>query len=301
MRLIVPAAAMALTLSAFAQEEPRQIFDSYFAKNRQAAPAASTPAAQQPKPEYRPAGAQHVQPAKTAPPSETKAGAAKPGGTTLGVTIWRMMPSRPGDGARLLVQTPKAKEPYTPHRLEAGDLMSVDDKVRLSIEAPSGGYLYVVDQEIFATGPLGTPNLIFPTTGTRGGDNRVSGGQLIEIPAQTDAVPVFFIDPKRAEYRGEHLTIILTPQPIPGLKLSAEALPLPPATFNAWMSQYRADYRHFELAGGKGQAWTQPEQQAGADGSRLLTLADPAPQTVFFFPERAGKPVMASLDLRIRQ
>jgi hypothetical protein len=298
MRLIVPATAIVLTLSAFAQEEPRQIFDSYFAKNRQ---APSIPAAQQPKPEYRPAGAKQGPPTKIVPPAPGKAGDAKQSGATLGVTIWRMEPSQPGDGARLLVQTPRAKQPYTPHRLEAGDLLTLDDKVRLSIEAPSGGCLYVVDQEIAANGLLGPPNLIFPTTGTHGGDNRVSGGQLIEIPARTDAIPVFTIDPYRARYRGEHLTIILTPRSIPGLKLEAEALPLPPATFNAWMSQYRSEYRHFELAGGKGQAWTQPEQQAGADGARLLTLDDPAPQTVFFFPDRAGKPLLATIELRIRR
>ena len=298
MRRIVLAAAITLTLPVFAQEEARQIFDSYFAKNRQAAAA---PDAQQPKPEYRPAGTRQGQPAKTTS-APAKASAAKPAGATLGVTVWKMQPPQPGDGVRLLVQTPSdAKGQYTPHRIEAGDLLSLEDKVRLAIEAPSGGYLYVIDQEIFANGP-GPPNLIFPTTGTRGGNNRVSGGQLIEIPSQTDAMPVFSIVlPKRPDYRGEHLTIILTPQPIPGLKLTDAALPLPPATFNAWMSQYRSEYRHFELAGGRGQAWTQPEQQAGANGTRLLTQADPAPQTVFFFPERAGKPVLASLDLRIRQ
>src|SRR5690242_18539703 len=55
MRLIVLGAAIALAIPAFAQEEARQIFDSYFAKNRQ---AAATPPPQQAKPEYRPAATQ---------------------------------------------------------------------------------------------------------------------------------------------------------------------------------------------------------------------------------------------------
>ena len=65
------------------------------------------------------------------------------------------------------------------------------------------------------------------------------------------------------------------------------------------MSQYRADFRIFELADGKGRAWTQPEKAAASDGKRLLTQSDPAPQTVFLFPGKAGKAVVAEIDLRL--
>jgi len=101
MRLNISAAAIAIALPAFAQEEARQIFDSYFAKNRQ---AASSPAVQQPKPEYRPADTRREPAAKAASPSPVKA-IPQETGTTLGVTIWRLTPSQPGDGARLLVQS----------------------------------------------------------------------------------------------------------------------------------------------------------------------------------------------------
>jgi hypothetical protein len=43
------------------------------------------------------------------------------------------------------------------------------------------GYLYVIDREQYEDGTLGEPVQIFPTTRTRGGDNSVKPGSLIEI------------------------------------------------------------------------------------------------------------------------
>jgi hypothetical protein len=291
-------AALGVVVPVLAQEQARQIFDSYFYKNRQQ--AATQPSGQ--KPEYKPASDSKP----VTPPVNPKAPATKgpqpaASGAAIGVTLWKMQPPAQGDGARLLVQagsTPAGQ--LTPHRIEAGEILSRSDQFRLSVEAPSGGYLYVVDQEIGDGGSLGQPYLIFPTQRTRGGNNHVTGGQLVEIPEQTDSPPVFTIDPGRADYAGDHLTIILTLERIPGLTLTVKEQALPEATFNNWIAQYQSAYQHFEMVGGKGMAWTQPEQQAGAGGARLLTQADPAPQTVFFFPERAGKPVLASVDLKIR-
>jgi hypothetical protein len=294
MQLILQSLLIAVAVSLFAQDEPRQIFDSYFAPKRQ---AISVSDGQALKPEYHASRQKPAVKSNSQPPGQ--AVAVEPG-STLGVTLWRMDASRPGDNARLLVQgrgTPRSQ--YTPHRIEADDLVKIDDKIRLSVEAPSGGYLYVVDQEILGS-KLGLPNLIFPTKSTRGGNNRITGGKLIDIPSQTDADPVFTIQKSDDAYRGEHLTVILTLQPI-AVELADTPLLLPTATFEDWVKQYSVDYRQFELTGGKGRAWTRPEQQAGADGSRLLTQADPAPQTLFFFPGRSGKPVMAELDLRIRE
>jgi hypothetical protein len=297
MRPSILTISIAIAVPLLAQEEARQIFDSYFARSRQqdAAPA------QAPKPEYKPAASTGVPPPLAKKSGGTKVSATVAAGAALGVTLWKMRPSKPEDGARLLVQAQgKPGGPATPHRIELGDVLTSDDQFRLSVEVPAGGYLYVVDQELSTRGAAGGPSLIFPTRGTRGGDNRVAGGQLIEIPAQSDPLPVFIIEKGRPDYAGEHLTIILTPQPIPGLKLAEKAQSLPQATFESWLAQYRSDYRHFELVGGEDKAWTPSEQRAGASGARLLTQADPAPQTVFFFPERAGKPVLASVDLRIR-
>ena len=50
-------------------------------------------------------------------------------------------------------------------------------------------YLYVIDREQYADGTQGEPYLIFPTTRTRGGDNSVKAGRVMEIPSQDDNPP----------------------------------------------------------------------------------------------------------------
>lgn len=288
-------AAIAMLLPAMAQDEARQIFDSYFLKNRKADGSTSAeqaktqpPKAPQAKPEY------HVVGPKPSAPKPASAGTRS--GAVLGVTVWKIDASSAG-GARLLVQGRQS----TPHRIEAGDLLTTEDKFRFAIEVPAGGYLYVVDQEVSTSGQRRAPYLIFPKLETHSGNNRVNAGQLVEIPGQTDADPFFDIDPKREDYGGEHLTFILTPQPIPGLNVTQKEQALPEPVFASWLGQYSSEFHHLELNGGKGRVWTEREKQAGADGTSSLTQSDPAPQTVFLFPERAGKPFVATLDIRIRR
>ena len=77
---------------------------------------------------------------------------------------------------------------WTPERIEVDTPLKVNDRVRLSVESPRDGYLYVIDREQYADGSLGDAYLIFPTRRTRGGDNRVRPGKLIDIPAQVLAL-----------------------------------------------------------------------------------------------------------------
>ena len=273
MRLSILSAALAAALPLAAQEEARQIFDSYFARSRQQ----DSQTAGSAKPEYQPAGGPKTVPGAggVAGPggvrslgavgTKTKGTAsARPaaGAATWGDVVENVQPSQPGDGARLLVQAVgKGSGQATPHRIEADDVLTGDDQFRLSVEVPAGGFLYVVDQESVGKRRPGraVPDLS-DARRTRGGDNRVVGGQLVEIPAQSDPQPVFVVQKDKADYAGEHLTVILTPQQIPGLTLSGVALRLPRQTFESWLAQYGSPYRHFELAGGKGKAWTTPEK-----------------------------------------
>ena len=105
----------------------------------------------------------------------------------LGITVWRLRPSKQEDGgARILVMENSQSSHWTPERIEVDTSLAVGDRVRISVESPRAGYLYVVDREQYADGTFGDPYLIFPTKRTRGGDNRVRPGKLIDIPAQED-------------------------------------------------------------------------------------------------------------------
>ena len=54
----------------------------------------------------------------------------------------------------------------------------------------------------------------------------------------------------------------------------------------------------FELSGGAGKTWTQAEQQAAANTTRLLTQEDPPPQTVYRVSVKTGEPLMVKVRLR---
>src|SRR5712671_1059192 len=110
----------------------------------------------------------------------------------IGVTVWRLRPSRSGDtGARVLVLDGLKQSEWTPERIEADTPLNIGDRVRLTIESPRPGFLYIIDREQYADGSFGEPMLIFPTLHTRGGDNRVAPGRLIDIPAQEDQYSYF--------------------------------------------------------------------------------------------------------------
>ncbi|MEJ7710934.1 MAG: hypothetical protein WKF84_13985 [Pyrinomonadaceae bacterium] len=76
--------------------------------------------------------------------------------SVIGVTLWRLRSPRPTDaGERIIVQEgPEATE-WLPERVSFGGRLSEGDRIRVSIEAARTGYLYVVDQEVYADGSKG--------------------------------------------------------------------------------------------------------------------------------------------------
>jgi hypothetical protein len=218
----------------------------------------------------------------------------------VGVTIWRLRPAASGDsGARILVQEESATEEWIPERVSSSSTLKQGDRVRLSIESPDTGHLYVIDRERYRSGERGASYLIFPTSRTRGGDNRVTGGKLVDIPAQEDRPSFFTLRQGRPDQTEEELTLLLTSEPIEGLDIGAKALRLSNEQAAAWEKKWGAARTEvFELSGGAGKAWTQVEQQAGADGSRLLTQDDPPPQAVYRVGVKPGEPVMVKVRLR---
>ena len=132
-------------------------------------------------------------------PSATQASSAKrpPAGSVkgalVGITVWRLRPSKAGEasGQRALIQEEASGQEWTPERVAAGSPLAEGQKVRVSAESGQEGYLYIIDRDEYADGTKGVPYLIFPTLRTRGGDNNVGPGMLIEIPAQDDNPPYF--------------------------------------------------------------------------------------------------------------
>ena len=196
----------------------RDIIPEEFVKSRPVRSTASS----------APARRVRYKPAATRPAAST--GARKPGSSNalqLGLTIWRLRPSSLAEsGARIIVHHEGETEEWTPERIESNKPLRIGERIRFGFESPQTGYLYVIDRERYAGGSTGDPYLIFPTTRTRGGDNRVAPGQIIEIPGQDDRPNFFTPRRSRLDQTGELLTVIVTPQPIARITIGDKPLPL---------------------------------------------------------------------------
>jgi hypothetical protein len=220
----------------------------------------------------------------------------------IGVTIWRLRPATGNDGgARMLVMENAQPTQWTPQRIEADTPLQVGERVRLSIESPRAGYLYVIDREQYADGSFGDAYLIFPTLRTRGGDNQVRPGKLIDVPAQEDNPSYFTLvpSPSRSDQVAEVLSIIVTPEPLENLRLTDRPLKLSKSDVTKWEVSGSVEVERFEMVGGAGMPWSKVEMAASSTGSaRVLTQEEPTPQTVYRISTRNKNAVMVTVPLR---
>lgn len=217
----------------------------------------------------------------------------------IGVTVWRLRPSQSMDtGARVNVLDGLRQTEMTPERIEADTPLNIGDRVRLTIESPRPGFLYIIDREQYADGSFGEPMLIFPTKNTRGGDNRVAPGRLIDIPAQEDQYSYFTAQPTgdRRDQIAEVLTIILLTQPLP-LEIGAQPLKMTPTQVAGWEKIWGGTAERLELVDGAGRQWTKEEKMAGAANGRQLTQGGPPPQTVYRVARKTGGPLLVTVPL----
>ncbi|MEK6299588.1 MAG: DUF4384 domain-containing protein [Acidobacteriota bacterium] len=219
----------------------------------------------------------------TASPSELRKSASATE-AVIGVTLWRLRLAQGGDNqeARILEHKAAKSAEWIPERIEADARIKEGEHVRVSIESPSTGYLYVIDREQYADGSLGDAYLIFPTARTRGGNNSVVAGRVVEFPAQEDNPPYFTLTRSRPDHAAEVLTLIVSPQPLAELAVGAEPVKVTAEKISQWEKEWGGRAEQFELEGGAGLPYTKAEKSAGGDGSRMLTQGDPLPQTVSF-------------------
>ena len=244
------------------------------------------------------------------PVYRVKAASAMPGKlketeSFVGVTVWRLRPARPNDQVTLSSIT--ESDQWTPERIDPDNTPLRDgDRMRLSIEAPWDGYLYVLNREQYADGSTSDPYLIFPAAGSGGEDNSVAAGKVTEIPAQTDQVPYFRLDSQRvgreSVQTAEVVSVIMAPTLLPELEGVTTAISgpvrLPADKVAQWEDQWGVEAEALVLVGGVGNPWTKAEREAGM-GARLLVKEEPFPQNIFRVPRRLEAPVMIELTLLI--
>ena len=201
--------------------------------------------------------------------------------TVVGVTLWRLRPANRSDsGERLIVHDDNATREWLPERISATTRLVQGDKLRISVETVRAGYLYVIDREQYADGTLGEPYLIFPTTRTSGGNNEVSVGRLLEIPAQEDSPPFFTMKKSRPDHVAEVLSVLVTPAPLDQVQITDKAQKLTDAQVVSWEKAWGTSVGRLEMST-TGQSWTKAEKDAT---TRALTASAPAPQLLFYRP-----------------
>jgi len=206
----------------------------------------------------------------------------------VGLTIWKLEPATTAD-RRSVSERDRTGSGWT--RVEADAQFREGDSLRLSIESPRAGYLYVINRDSLADGSVGETNLIFPTQGE---DNRLEPVKLIDIPAPGD-VP-FRATPKPNQ-SGELLTFIVTSSPL-ALPLSRRPLPISQTQLRDWEQKWGAEGDRFEMNGGAGQPRTIEEDSAASpSGTRQLTREDPLPQTIYSLVPRNRNALLFNLML----
>jgi hypothetical protein len=237
--------------------------------------------------------------------SKRPVGKAKPLPTTqddglVGITLWQLRPSEPADQpeVRALIHEGNASQQWTPQRVSIDTPLREGQKVRISIETARAGYLYVIDCDEYADGSKSNSYLIFPTLKMSRGDNRVSAGTIVEIPAPDDTPPYFTVKRSRPDQTSETLTILVRPKPLENLPISRDRLRLSADQVATWKKQSKTASDRLETSGQIGKPYTLAEKMAGG-GEKSLTQDDPLPETMYYVPAKPGEPLTVELPLRI--
>jgi hypothetical protein len=278
------------------EEGTRQLWNSQFFQKRPA-PAGKKAAPPPANIVYKPVGTTKLTPTSSSP------GVME---TLLGITLWRLRPPKPADdpNSRLLVLVDPSstrQDELVPERVDIETPLSKNDKVRLTVEVPRTGYLYVIDREQYADGTTSPAYLIYPNHRTRQGDNAVAAGRVIEVPDQRDFPNHFTILPTKPNQVAELLSMLVTPEPLEGIDTSKRSVQIPDEQLADWQKKFGVQAERFELTGGAGTAYSGVEKKAGSSGQTKLTQADPMPQTLYRVPAADGKAILLNVPVKIKK
>ncbi len=221
----------------------------------------------------------------------------------VGITFWRLRVARPNDdpGSRLLLLDDAGMEvEQVPERIEAGSAIRPGERIRLSIEVPRKGFLYVFDREQFRDGKTGPAHLIYPNFQTPRGDNAVAAGRLIEVPDRRDRIQSFKLVKSRPDHAGELLMVLVSPTPLDLRTDSRTPAVIEESLMSSWEREFGLQVQQVELDGTQGQPLTASEKKSGGDKTQLLTQEDPYPQTMYLVKKaKPGNPILIKVPIRI--
>ncbi|MGI8883484.1 MAG: DUF4384 domain-containing protein [Pyrinomonadaceae bacterium] len=219
----------------------------------------------------------------------------------LGVTFWRLRPfSKDDEGAPSFPVLLNGKtENWTAGRVASATQFRKGDRVRFTVESSRSGWLYIVNREFYADGTSGEAKLIFPTSQTRGGDNRVKAGSLIDIPPAAEDFPYFNVNPKRKNYAGEELIVLILPDKLPNFEVDEKAQSVNREKLEKWFADWQTQVDVYDAEDGADTAYTEAEAEAANNISRDLTREEPLPQSIFRIRLKENAPLFITLRMQV--
>ena len=210
----------------------------------------------------------------------------------LGVTIWRV-----DSGNSKGIE--QVGEEQTIERLDTNAPYTNGDTIRLTIESPSRGFMYIVDQEQYTDGSYGPAMLVFPTSKTRAGNNLIEAWTPVEVPAYPAVWRFKPRELKDGETRkvqmAEVLTIIISQKVLVDLsRIIDKRLALNKGEFESWRSQWQRPVQQFDVENKVGQtAKSKGVEQEGNE-------AEVGAQTTYQVAIKPGNPVFVTIPLRFK-
>ena len=266
-----------------AQDVPREIWDSGFVQKRPQAQKAPAPKAHAPA-TYR--AADHASDSSKMPDA------------VLGLTVWSLRTPKPKDtDSRLLVYD--SGDAFIPERVDLSRPLHDGERIRIGIEVPRTGYLYVVDRERYRDQTFGQPVLLFPSLGLNHGDNRVEPGQLVEIPPPGAAIKSLRLTKGDSHHIGEDLIFVVSPRALAQIVPREGEQALPASVLSEWEHNWATGSMRLDLQEASSTAWTLAEKEAGSGAQARLTRDDPSPAAIFTAMHAADGVILIHLPLQI--
>jgi hypothetical protein len=218
----------------------------------------------------------------------------------VGITIWRV-----NSGNSKGLEQVGAEQ--TQERLNTNAPYANGDTIRLSIVSPSGGYLYIVDQEQYSDDSYSPAVLAFPTKTIRGGNNMIQAWEPVQIPAYPSVWRFKSRTLKKGKVQkvqtAEVLTVIISPKPLVDLsRISEKQLVLNEGEFKHWQDQWqwKTTSQQFDMENSVGQVVKARSKSVEQEGAEAPSEEELDAQTSYLVAVKPGAPIMVTVPLRFR-
>ncbi len=229
----------------------------------------------------------------------------------LGITLWKFekkiaTTETSGDKSSRSITHPIDDSAVV--RVNQDTVFRVGDKIRLSVESPAAGYLYVANCEVYEDGSYGTPMVVFPTKRTRGGVNFLAVGSPIELPAINDKPNYFLLTESRSSKKvvAEALIFIVTKSPIEDFEIPENTVEIGENKLAIWEKKWTGRTEIWETEKPAKREYTQAEYESASEilkegeqsKGRSLKPDEPEPQTLYAVDSAADDGMLFTLLLR---